>query len=148
MRLMPAVARFLALPFCTSHVMAASQVVLLKGDGKDQILTVTADGGSAETSITFICEPPKRQYGVVVQAPRLSGGALQLKADAVSVPAPSPLTAKGSTTLLLEGAAGQRLITRLTGARIVEAETEGGPVRFALSDGPAEVARFRRNCGL
>lgn len=130
--------------------MAASLVVLQKGDGQDQILTVTGDDGTTETSITFICEYPKREYGIVVQAPAgaTQGSGLRLTADGRAVAARSSARGAGATMFMLKGRAGQHIITRLTAARVVEAESGTRRMRFAISDGASEVARFRQLCGL
>ena len=131
-------------------VLAASEVVHIKGDGQDQILTVTDDGGSADTSITFICEYPKLEYGIVIQAPAdaTGGRRLRLRADGRAVAARSQATAAGAVIFALKGKSGQDVITRLTASRVVD--TEGGTrsMRFVLANGAGHVARFRQLCGL
>ena len=127
--------------------LAASQVALQKGDGQDQILTVTSDDGALTNSITLVCEYPKLEYGIVIQSPH-AGRRVRLKLDGASLSPGTPLAAPGSVTFLLKGKSGQNLITRLTAAQVVEAESGGARMRFRLSDGAATVARFRSLCGL
>ena len=141
------VAALVAGMLCAGAAVAASQVIIQKGDGQDQILTITGDDGATTHSITIVCEYPKLEYGFVIQSPQ-AGPRLRLKADGASVSAGKPLVAGGSATFLLKGRAGQNLFNRVTAAKIVEVESGGARMRFRLSDGAAVVARFRQLCGL
>lgn len=131
--------------FSATAADAASQSVLLRGDGDDLILTFTPDDGGADRGITLICEPSKRKYGVVLQTAGLSRS-LRIRTDGSALALGTPAAVAGTILFALEGRVGRSRFARLLGAGTVQVESGSTQLRFNLSDGADKVARFRAGC--
>ncbi len=131
---------------------ARSIVVQNAGDDGDQILAVSEAETAGSATVTFICTPKKKEYGIVILAPGatwpVDGQDVTVGAEGVSILQRRFDSAEGSLILLQDGEPARAMLSSALRGDVLEVTAGERRMRFTLGDGRPQVDRYRDLCGL
>ena len=131
---------------------ASSSVLLSDGGTGDHLLTISADRTASRSTLSLICTPAKKEYGIVLIAPELRlpkrGANVTIEADGTSLGALRFGRQEEALIYTGEGDTGGTALDKASAAGSVSMRVGGKRVAFKLAEGPTQVAAFREKCQL